>query len=128
MDSISNFVSILNQALKTNKTILFVPNNRINFLICSLLYKENLIYLYQLNYSTNKIKIYLNKLDDQFIFTKISRISKPSKRVYYKGEELRRKVVKEGRFYILSTSMGIVTSNEAIKNNIFGEVIMEIFF
>jgi ribosomal protein S8 len=93
-----------------------------------LLYKENLIYLYQLNYSTNKIKIHLNKLDDQFIFTKISRISKPSKRVYYKGEELRRKVVKEGRFYILSTNMGIITSNEAIRNNVFGEVIMEIFF
>ena len=128
MDNISNYVCVLNQAIKTNKTTLFIPYNRINFLISSLLYRENLIYLYQINYSTNKIKISLNKLDNQFIFSRICRVSKPSKRVYFKSEDVKRKVIKEGRFFILSTNKGIITSNEAIKKNVFGEVLMEIFF
>jgi ribosomal protein S8 len=128
MDNISIYVSVLNQSLQTNKTIFFVPLNRINLLISSLLYKENLIFSYQINYYFNKIKINLNKLDNQFIFYKVRRISKPSRRIYIKLEELKRRSIKENRFYILSTNIGLLTSNEAIKKNISGEILMEIFF
>jgi ribosomal protein S8 len=128
MDSISIYSSILNQSLKTNKVVFFVSYNRINYLISSLLYKENLIYSYQINYFNNKIKIYLTKLDNKFVFSKVTRISKPSKRVYIKLEDLKRKVTKEGCFYILSTNKGILTSNEAIQKSVSGELLMQIFF
>jgi small subunit ribosomal protein S8 len=128
MDNISIYSSILNQSLQTNKVILFVPLNRMNLLLSSLLYKENLIFSYQVNYYINKIKIHLNKLDNQFTFYRIRRISKPSRRIYIKIEELKRRAMKEGRFYILSTNIGLITSNEAIKKNISGEILMEIFF
>jgi ribosomal protein S8 len=128
MDSVSNFVSLLNQALKTNKFIFYVPYNKINFNISSLLYKENLIYSYQINYLTKKIKISLNKSDDQYSFNRVIRVSKPSKRIYYNSSDVKRKINKENCFYILSTNIGVITSNEAVKKNTFGEVLMEIFF
>ena len=59
-DVVSIFVSILNQATKTKKNSIYVPYTRVTYTLSSLLYKENLIYSYQINYLTKKIKISLN--------------------------------------------------------------------
>jgi len=122
------FFSILSQAIKTNKNMVYVPYNKITISLASLFYKENLIYSYNIDYLTNKIKLSLNKIDGIFIFNRISRISKHSKRIYWNINILKSKVIKEGKFYIISTSSGIMTSNEAIKNNISGEILVEICF
>jgi len=122
------FFSILSQAIKTNKNMVYVPYNKITISLASLFYKENLIYSYNIDYLTNKIKLSLNKIDGVFIFHRISRISKPSKRIYWNINILKSKVIKEGKFYIISTSSVIMTSNEAIKNNISGEILVEICF
>ena len=67
-------------------------------------------------------------MDGNFNFSKIIRISKPGKRIYWSLDILKSKVVKEGKFYIISTNNGIITSNEALKTNISGEILIEIFF
>ncbi|MDF2698972.1 MAG: rps8 [Haloplasmataceae bacterium] len=122
----NHIFAIINQSIKSRKNILFVPYNKINLVLCSLLYKENLIYSYNINHLSNKIKIHLNKLDNKFPFSGMKIISKPSKRVYITLQHLKRKVIKEGKFFIISTSFGIFTSNEAIKRNLSGEILVEI--
>jgi ribosomal protein S8 len=128
IDIISNFTAIINQAVKTNKNIIFVPYTSVTLNLCSLFYKEGLIYLYQINYREKTIKICMNQLDNNFIFRKIHRISKPSKRIYWTISQLKNKVMKEGRYYILSTNVGLITSNQALIKNISGEIWMEICF
>jgi ribosomal protein S8 len=127
-DVISLYVSILNQAIITKKSNIYVPYTRITYLLSSLLYKENLIYSYSIDFLTNLIQISLNQQNGKFVFSKIARISKPSKRIYFDINTLKSKVIKEGRYYIISTSSGLITSNEALKMNISGEILFEIFF
>jgi ribosomal protein S8 len=127
-DIVSNFTAVINQAVKTNKNTIFIPYTRITLSLCSLFYKEGLIYLYQINYKENNIKICMNQLDNNFILKKINRISKPSKRIYWSIDQLKNKVIKEGRYYILSTNVGLITSNQALTRNISGEIWMEIYF
>jgi len=51
-------------------------------------------------------------------------VSKPGLRVYMGVDELGK--TKGPTFYILSTSKGVMTSNEAIKKRLGGEIIAEI--
>lgn len=127
-DIISIYSSILNQAIKTKKNTINIPFNKITLSISSLLYKENLIYSYNIDYLTKRIQIALIQIDGNFNFSKIIRISKPGKRIYWSLDILKSKVVKEGKFYIISTNNGIITSNEALKTNISGEILIEISF
>lgn len=127
-DIISIYSSILNQAIKTKKNTINIPFNKITLSISSLLYKENLIYSYNIDYLTKRIQIALVQMDGNFNFSKIIRISKPGKRIYWSLDILKSKVVKEGKFYIISTNNGIITSNEALKTNISGEILIEISF
>jgi ribosomal protein S8 len=128
VDIVSNFVAIINQAVKTNKNTIFVPYTRVTLNLCSLFYREGLIYVYQIDYKENKIKICINQLDNNFIFFKVRRISKPSRKIYWPINKLKNKVIKEGRFYILSTNIGLITSNQALIKNVSGEIWMEICF
>ena len=56
----------------------------------------------------------------------LKRISKPGQRIYMKKPEM--KFFKKGLgTRIVSTSKGLMTSEEAIKNSLGGEVICEIY-
>ena len=58
--------------------------------------------------------------------TEIARVSKPGRRVYARAEEIPR--VKSGRgVMIVSTSKGIMTGAEAIKNRLGGELICKVY-
>lgn len=127
-DIISLFSCTLNQSLVTKKNVCVVPYTRVLLTLSSLLYKENLIYSYRIDLLNNSIIIFLNQLNNTSNIYKIERISKPSKRIQWSIKQLSRKVIKEGRFYIISTSSGIITSNEALKLNISGEILMQLSF
>lgn len=58
--------------------------------------------------------------------TEIARVSKPGRRVYARADEIPR--VKSGRgVMIVSTSKGIMTGTEAIKNRLGGELICKVY-
>lgn len=121
-----NFASILNQAIKHNKNICMVPLTNINLEILKVLYANGFIYSYTLDYKKLKVLIALNIIGDTNSMKQIKIISKPSKPIYYTVRQLKNRIVKEGRFYILSTSSGIISSESALKLNASGEVWFEI--
>jgi small subunit ribosomal protein S8 len=58
--------------------------------------------------------------------TEITRLSKPGRRHYVRANEI--PVVKRGRgLVIVSTSKGLMTGDEAKKQNIGGELICKVF-
>ena len=58
--------------------------------------------------------------------TEIARVSKPGRRVYASANDIPR--VKSGRGVMLvSTSKGIMTGREAIKNHLGGELICKVY-
>ncbi len=126
-DIISIFSSKLNQCIKNNKYIFSLPLTHISLMISSILYKDGFISKYEINKQKNIIIVSLNKIDDFYPFSNVKRISKLSRKVYWPISILKSKVVKEGRYYIISTNIGIISSIEALNKNISGEILIEIF-
>lgn len=121
-----NFASILNQAIKHNKNICKVPLTNVNLEILKILYANGFIYSYTLDYRKLKVLVALNIVGDANSMRQIKIVSKPSKPIYYTVKQLKNRIIKEGRFFILSTSSGIISSESALKLNTSGEVWIEI--
>jgi small subunit ribosomal protein S8 len=79
-----------------------------------------------LNNKDKKIIITLKYKDKLPAIRELKRISKPSMRIYIRAKNI--KLIKRGYgFLILSTPLGLMTSKEAKKKNIGGEVICEVW-
>ena len=99
----------------------------LNFLI--LLYKIGLIRSFFILNNENKILVYLKYRNNKPIFYSIDLISKPSRRIYWSLNMLSYNYSKYSfsTFYIISTSQGLITSNDAIlSKNISGEILCRI--
>lgn len=119
-DPIANLiVSIKNKAI-TNKGELLTVFSKYKKEILDALKKKNVIYSYTVKDVDGKrmLDIKLNKF-----YTDISRISKPGRRIYSKASTM---PVKKESIIIVSTSKGLMTSFEARKNHLGGELLMEI--
>lgn len=95
-----------------------------------LLYKIGLIKSFFIKFNENHIIIYLKyKKNGLPLIYSMDLVSKPSKRVYWNLTMLSKhyRTHSIGHFYIISTSRGLLTSNEALlKENVSGEVLCKI--
>ena len=74
----------------------------------------------------NEYKIELKYVDGEPVIKNISRVSTPGRRVYSRAISIPK--VKNGLgLAILSTSKGVMSDSEAIKNNLGGEIICRVF-
>ena len=125
-DTLSNFFSKIKNGYlaKKNKTNQFKSKQIINIL--NILLKEGLIRSYQISKKNkNIIYIYFKYKDEKPIIKQIIRISKPSRRIYIKNKDLFH--MKKKGIYLISTSLGILTTLQAKKLNIGGELICNIY-
>ena len=108
------------KVLKTNLTIKFLY----------LLYKIGLIKSFHILPNDLNILVYLKyKKNGLPLIYSMNLISKPGKRVYWTLTSLSKNYRKHAlsSFYIISTSKGLMTSNEALLfKNISGEVLCKI--
>lgn len=132
MDPISDFFIQIKNAYLVKKQRVVIPFSKMKFEIAKILEREKFIL------SANKKKKKKNKTQHLFIDIKlkydnntpgiedIKLISKPSRRIYLKKDEI--KQVKSGYgISIISTSKGVMTNKEAKKLGIGGEIIAEIW-
>lgn len=122
-DTLSNLFSKIKNGFLSKKTRIIQQNSKQCINILNILVNEGFIKTYKIN-SKNQIEVYLKYKKNKSVIKEIKRISKPGKRLYFKNKDLYSK--KHG-FYILSTSLGILTDLEAKKLNVGGELICKIF-
>ena len=128
-DPISDLLTRLRNASMVKKATVEVPASKIKYSIVKILESEGYVdsvEQYQ-DGARNMLRVSL-KYDDmrQSAITQIRRISKPGLRIYRKANDIR--PVRSGYgFSILSTPNGLMTSREAKKRRLGGEVICEIF-
>ena len=73
------------------------------------------------------LRVYLKyDSDNQSAMLQLTRVSKPSRRVYTKGSEIK-PVLSGTGISILSTSRGVMTDKQARKENVGGEVLCNIW-
>ncbi len=129
MDPIGDmFTRIRNGQMRSLSTIV-VPASNFRKNILETLKTEGFIknyYVEKLENNKTNLKVDLKYFEGSPVIKEIRRISKPGRRVYSRATSIP-KVMNGLGVAILSTPKGVMSDNEARKNNIGGEIICRVF-
>ena len=106
-----------------------IPFSNFRIKILEVLKKEGYIIDFYLDENKDKIKsilVVLKYYEGETLINEIKRVSKPGRRVYSRAISIPK--IKNGLgLAILSTSKGVMSDADAIKNNLGGEIICRVF-
>ena len=127
-DPIADLLTRIRNAAMVGKTEVRVPTSKIKKVVAEQLKKNN--YLADVKEEAGKprgtLVITINKPGENSVITEITRMSKPGRRMYVKAEEIPK--VKSGRGLVLvSTSKGVITGQEAVKQRLGGELLLKVY-
>ncbi len=127
-DPIADMLTRIRNAVAVKKPEVVLPFSKIKFSIAQILVRENYISHAEKVKIDNFdfIKIGLKYSDRGPAIRHIKSISTPGQRIYVAGKEIPRVLNGYGTT-ILSTSRGLMTSQEATQENIGGELMFEIW-
>ena len=128
-DPIADMLTRIRNAGKAKFNSADIPGSKMKTEIAKVMKNEGYIRNYKFIKDGKQgiLRVYLKYRDDQtHVIQEITRVSKPSRRVYVNARDVR-------PFYnglgvaVLSTSKGILTDKQARKENVGGEVICTLF-
>src|SRR5689334_19415872 len=124
-DPIADFLTRIRNAQLAGQTEVVLPYSKLKYAIAQLLEREGwIVGLASLEKNT-KLKVLLKFDHGQPVMTHLKRVSTPGRRVYVKRDQLPRVMGGMG-MAIISTPRGLMTSHEARKAKLGGEVLCEI--
>ena len=106
-----------------------VPASNFRLQILEVLKNEGYILNYFLEKSENNkknLKVDLKYYEGNPVIKEIKRVSKPGRRIYAKADSIK-KIQNGLGLAIVSTSMGIMSDNDARMKNVGGEIICRVF-
>ena len=127
-DPIADLLTRIRNAAMVGKTEVRVPSSKLKKVVAEQLKKNN--YLADVKVEAGKprdtLVITINKPGENSTFTEIARLSKPGRRVYVSANDIPK--VKSGRGLVLvSTSKGVITGREAVKQRLGGELLLKVY-
>ena len=127
-DPIADLLTRIRNAGMVGKNEVRVPSSKLKKVVAEQLKKNK--YLTDVKIEQGKprdtLVITINKLGENSNVNEITRLSKPGRRVYVKADEIPK--VKSGRGLVLiSTSKGVMTGHEAIKQGLGGELLLKVY-
>lgn len=127
-DPIADLLTRIRNASAVGKTEIRVPTSKIKKVVADQLKKNG--YLTDVKVEDGKprgtLVVTINNPGDNPTFTELTRISKPGRRVYAAAADIPR--VKSGRGIVLvSTSKGVMTGGEAVKQKLGGELLVKVY-
>jgi small subunit ribosomal protein S8 len=127
-DPIADLLTRIRNAVMVGKTEVRVPSSKLKKVVAEQLKKNN--YLADVKVEAGKprdtLVITINKPGENSTINEITRLSKPGRRVYVGVDEIPR--VKSGRGLVLvSTSKGVITGHEAVKQRLGGELLLKVY-
>ncbi|MGB9755392.1 MAG: 30S ribosomal protein S8 [Desulfurella sp.] len=130
MNRISDSLSMIKNALSTKKSEVTIYGNSIIKNICEIMKKEGYIKNYEIVEPLKSlIRVELKYTDEKRknpALSLIRVVSKPSRRIYVKCEDIK-PVVSGLGIGIVSTNQGVMTTYQAKKRKLGGELICELF-
>lgn len=127
-DPIADLLTRIRNAAMVGKSEVRVPTSKIKKTVAEQLKKNN--YLSDVKVEPGKprdtLVITINKPGENCNITEITRMSKPGRRIYVGASDIPR--VKSGRGLVLiSTSKGVITGHEAVKQRLGGELLLKVY-
>jgi ribosomal protein S8 len=126
MERYINFViSVKNGYLAMRKTIEIDYKKTYLFFLNS--FKKYLI-IKDFEIKDNKVKVFLNYIDNMPIINDLKLISKSSLPHYYKINKIKKIILEDKKsLFFFSTNKGILIGNECIKQNIGGKLLFKLW-
>jgi small subunit ribosomal protein S8 len=128
-DSIADMLTRIRNAENAKFNVVNIPASKLKIEIAIILKNEGFIKNYKFIKDTKQgvLRIYLKYGQGQSkVIFGLDRVSKPSRRVYVKGKDIK-PVLNGMGIAILSTSKGLMTDKKARDENIGGEVLCNIW-
>jgi small subunit ribosomal protein S8 len=127
-DPIADLLTRIRNASMVGKTEVRVPTSKIKQVIAEQLKKNG--YITEVKTEAGKprdtLVITINEPGTNPTFTELTRLSKPGRRLYVSANDIPR--VKSGRGIVLvSTSKGVITGSEAVKQRLGGELLLKVY-
>ena len=127
-DPIADLLTRIRNAALVGKTEVRVPTSKLKKIVAEQLVKNH--YLADVKLEDGKSRgtlvITINNNGENAAFTELARVSKPGRRIYVSSADIPK--VKQGRGIVLvSTSKGVMTGAEAVKNKLGGEVLLKVY-
>lgn len=127
-DPIADLLTRIRNAAMVGKNEVRVPSSKLKKVVAEQLKKNK--YLEDVKVEAGKprdtLVITINKPGENSVINELTRMSKPGRRVYVKADEIPK--VKSGRGLVLvSTSKGVITGQEAVKQRLGGELLLKVY-
>lgn len=127
-DPIADLLTRIRNAVAVGKNEVRVPTSKLKKVVAEQLKANN--YLADVKEEAGKprgtLVITINKPGENSVINELTRISKPGRRVYVKADEIPK--VKSGRGMVLvSTSKGVITGQEAVRQRLGGELLLKVY-
>ena len=128
-DALSDMLARIKNAHKARKSFTSCYKSKLNLNVLTVLKDEGYIRDFkniEIRKGISSIKIDLKYYNGDPVIKNIKRVSKPGIRVYSKISDLP-KIYGGLGISILSTPKGVMSDNQARKNNVGGEILCEVF-
>lgn len=127
-DPIADLLTRIRNAVMVGKNEVRVPASKLKKVVAEQLKKNH--YLADVKVEAGKprdtLVITINKPGENSTINEITRMSRPGRRVYVASADIPR--VKSGRGLVLvSTSKGVITGSEAVKQRLGGELLLKVY-
>jgi small subunit ribosomal protein S8 len=127
-DPVADLLTRIRNAIAIGKNEVRVPTSKLKFAVADKLQKTN--YLEKVEVEDAKprgiLHIVINNEGENARINEIEKVSTPGRRIYAGVSEIPK--VKSGRGTVLvSTSKGIMTGQEAVKNKLGGEILVKVW-
>lgn len=124
-DPIADAITRIRNAQRASHSFAEIMSSKLNIEILEILQQEGYIDAYKKIDETRTVKIALKYYRGKPVIDKITRISKPSRRVYVKANNI--KLVRNGLgVAIISTPKGLMTDKAAREHHLGGELLLTI--
>ena len=127
-DPVADLITRIRNAIAVGKNEIRVPTSKLKLAVVEKLQKIHYLEKVEIEEAQprNILHIIINKAGENAAINEISKVSTPGRRIYAGVSEIPK--VKSGRGTVLvSTSKGIMTGQEAVKNKLGGEVLVKVW-
>ena len=127
-DPVADMLTRIRNVIAVGKTEIRVPTSKLKFAIADKLQKINYLEKVEIEEAQPRgiLHVVINKEGENARINEINKVSTPGRRIYTGVTEIPQ--VKSGRGTVLiSTSKGIMTGAEAVKNKLGGEILVKVW-
>jgi len=128
-DPIADMLTRIRNAVRVEKPYVEIPSSRFKRDIADVLKREGFIWDWKEVDEESPASLLRLELkygpNGERVIQSIKRISKPGRRLYARGKELKPVLGGLG-ISIVSTSKGVISDREARRNNVGGEILCEV--